>query len=277
MTTNETSLGVNFFEEFFIKPIIERTGYNIINTITYGILLIIGAYVLFKFFKKLKLRIDFKLFIINLPFILLVAVWRSLTDAGVYPYHFLTTTPGLYVPVLLLFFSLTLLAVRLDRKYKIPYWKVFAGVSTALLITQLTLIRVKMPEAISLYLFFALITTAPFIVLKRWIKPLRNNFNLSIFIAHMLDATATHVSITYYGYFEQHVIPNLFIWLFGGSTWGFYALKLLVLIPIIYFLDANKGRKSARQEELINWVKIVFIVYGIATGMRGLLRLIMSA
>ncbi len=88
----------------------------------------------------------------------------------------------------------------------------------------------------------------------------------------MIDASATHVSLTYFNYFEQHVLPNFFIWLFG-STWGFYALKILVLIPVIYYLDKNKTKKN---EELINFIKSIFIVYGIGTGVRDVLRLIMG-
>jgi uncharacterized membrane protein len=270
--TNESSLGVSFIEEFFINPIIEKTGYNMVNTITYGVLLIIGAYTIFKFVKKIGIKIDFKFLLINVPFILLVSVWRATTDAGIYPYTFLTTTPGLYIPVLLLYFPLLYLSAQLERKRKIPYWKLFVFVSTALLISQVIFLRVNKPDALGLFSLFAAISIAPFFALKRWVKPLRDKFNLSIFVTHMIDASATHVSITYFNYFEQHVIPNFFIWLFG-STWGFYILKLIVLIPIIYFLDKEKDKKN---EELINFIKTIFVVYGIGTGVRSALRLIMG-
>lgn len=271
-TNNQTSLGVSFFEEFFIKPIVERTGYNIVNTMVYGVLLIIGSYTIFKFVKKLGLKVNFKFLLINIPFVLLVSVWRATTDAGVYPYTFLTTTPGLYIPVLLIYFPLLYLSVLLEKKRKIPYWKPFAYVSIGLLISQLVFINVAFYDALGLLLLFLALSFAPFLALRKRLKPLKDNFNLFIFLSHMIDATATHVSITYFGYSEQHVVPNFFIWLFG-STFGFYVLKLIVLIPIIYFLDKEKTKKNT---ELINFIKIIFIIYGIGTGVRSFLRLIMG-
>ena len=85
----------------------------------------------------------------------------------------------------------------------------------------------------------------------------------------MFDASVTHVSLEYYNYFEQHVFPRLIFDLTGTSL-SFYALKLAVLGIVIYFLDKEK------RSELIDFIKMVFIIYGLATGVRGFLRLSMG-
>jgi len=257
------------FTEYFINPIIDKTGYNPVNTIAYGILLILASYGLFKFLKKVGIKVDYKFFKYGLPFVLFVGVWRSLTDAGVYPYHFLTTTPGLYIPVLAIFFPLIILSKQVEKKYKIPYWKIFTGVSIGLLVSQLIFIRVVQFEALFLIIYFSAVSSLPFILLYAAGK-LKNKLNLLMFLTHMFDATVTHVSISYFGYFEQHVVPNLFINLFG-STLAFYLLKLMILIPVIFVLN-----KYGEDKELNDWIRIVFIIYGLAIGTRGLLRVIMG-
>ncbi len=271
MGSNETVWVASFFEKYFVKPIVEKTGYNVVNTLAYGVLLIIGAYTIYKFVKKLGLKIDFKFLLAHVPFVLLVSAWRVATDAGVYPYTFLTTTPGLYIPVLALYFPLVCVSVLYGKKRKKPL-DLFVYASIVLLVIQLAFLRVNVPSALGLLLLYNAISIAPFFALRKYVKPLKDKFNISIFVSHMIDASATHVSITYYNYFEQHVVPRFFMWLFGGSI-GFYFLKLLVLIPIIYALDKNKNKKN---EELINFIKSIFIIYGIGTGIRSSLRLVMG-
>lgn len=294
MTTNITpGESTNFFQEYFIKPIIQRTGYNPVSTLTYGILLVIGAYLLFKFLKRLGYKINFRFFKASVPFILLVSVWRSLTDAGVYPYGFLTTTPGLYLPVILLFFPLIILSQKI--KIKGRYEFLYSGISTALLITQLIIFITLAPNQLNIeaawkVIYFTIIAASPFIFfyvigntirkspvikslkkkLRVIIKPLSNKLNSLMFIAHMFDATVTHVSLEFYNYFEQHVVPRLVFDLAGTSA-SFYAWKILVLGVVIYLLDKEKSN-----EELIKFIKMIFITYGLATGVRGFLRLILG-
>jgi len=275
MTVNYPNQTVNtpsFFQQFFIEPIINRTGYNSVNTLIYGLLLVIGAYALFKFLKKIDYKIDYRFFKASTPFIILVAVWRVLTDAGVYPYGFLTTTPGLYVPVLLLLFPLLALAKLFEKNRKLRYEWVYSGVSIGLLISQLVMISILIPgrlefDAVLKVTYFTIISCAPFLILSKYWKPLKDKLNLLIVLSHMFEASVTHVSIEFFNYFEQHVIPRtIFEW--TGTSLSFYALKLAVLGVVIYLLDKDKKNK-----ELTDFIKMIFIVYGLAIGVRNFLRL----
>ncbi|MFA5406540.1 MAG: DUF63 family protein [Candidatus Nanoarchaeia archaeon] len=274
-TINESNNIPSFFEEFFIRPVIERSGYNIVNTIVYGALLVFGAYALFKLLKKLGYKIDLNFFKATVPFILLVAVWHSLTDAGIYQYGFWTTTPGLYLPVLLLFLPLIILSKKLEQTRGWRYEYLYSGVSIVLLLSQLIIFSIIAPsmisvEALMMVIFYTILSCAPIIILSNYWKPLKNKLNLIMILSHFFDASVTHVSLAYYNYFEQHVIPNFIFNLFNSSL-SFYPWKLIVLGAVIYVLDKDKSNK-----ELTDFVKMIFITYGLATGVRGMLRLIMG-
>jgi len=265
--SNET-----FIQKYFIEPITSKTGYNPVNTVTYGALLVLGAYALFKFLKWLGYKVDLRLLKASTPFILLVSVWHALTDAGVYPYGFLTTTPGLYIPVLALFFPLIIVAKKLEDKFGWRYEWVYSGISLGLLAWQLIIYAflaasLIKPDAVLRVLLFTALTATPFLILSRFVKLFKDPFNLLMFVTHMFDASVTHVSVTYYGYFEQHVAPNLVFNLFNSSL-SFFAWKILILFFVIFLLNWDK-----KDVELNKFIKIVFIVYGLATGVRGLLRL----
>lgn len=294
MTTNVTTgESVSFFEQYFIEPIIQRSGYNPISTITYGLLLMVSAYLIFKYFKRLGYKVDFEFFKASLPFVLLVAVWRSLTDAGVYPYGYFTTTPGLYVPVLLLFFPLVALAKWMENTKGWKYQYIYTGISTVLLITQL-IIFISLtpgqfnPEAAWKVIYFTVLSSTPFLILHvmantsrnkgpvikffkkkmKWLSNMmKDKLNTLMFIGHMFDASATHVSLEFYNYFEQHVVPRMVFELAGTSA-SFYAWKTIVLIGVIYLLDKEDDNK-----ELTNYIKMIFIIYGLAIGLRNGLRL----
>ncbi len=262
----------NIINEYFIKPIINKTGYNPVNTITYGILLIIGTYLLYKLLKKLGYKINEEFLKANIPFILTVSVWHTLTDAGVYPYGFLTTTPGLYLPVISVFLPLIIISKKLESK-GINYKTIYVNATIILLISQLILfiktaiINGFNIKALLLVIFYTTISALIIELISKYWKPLKNKLNKYMMITQMLDASATHVSIHYYNYFEQHVVPRI-IFNIAGGTYSFFLWKALILTIVIIVLDKDKNNK-----ELNNLVRIMFITYGLATGVRDLLRL----
>lgn len=269
---NESITTPSFFEQYFIKPITEGTGYNPVNTAAYGLLLVIASYFIYKLLKKTGYKLNLRFLKATIPFVLFVGVWRSLTDAGVYPYGFLTTTPGLYVPVLAIFFPLVILAKKLEDFKGWRYEWVYSGVSLALLISQVIILGILIPgrlntSALTLSLFYTLASCLPVIVLSKYWQPLKNKFNQYMIISHFFESSVTHVSLEYFNYFEQHVIPRTIFNLFGTSL-SFYLWKALVLGLVIYFLD-----KDEEHEELSNFVKMIFIIYGLTIGVRNLLRL----
>jgi uncharacterized membrane protein len=90
--------------------------------------------------------------------------------------------------------------------------------------------------------------------------------NSTLLSVHMLDSSATFVSVMFFGYYEQHPVPRLFIESIG--PWTFFALKLAVLIPSLYIID-----RYAEDGEFKNFLKIIILILGLAPGLRDMIRL----
>ncbi|MCK4531636.1 MAG: DUF63 family protein, partial [Candidatus Aenigmarchaeota archaeon] len=61
---------MDFLYEYFLKPILSNGWFNPVNSITYGIILVIGVYLVFKLLKKMNIHIDRYFLYAILPFIL---------------------------------------------------------------------------------------------------------------------------------------------------------------------------------------------------------------
>ena len=71
---------MGFFEDYFIRPTLEHTGYNPVNTITYAVALIIALFLVYKVLMKIKIKPDRRLWIDLLPFVFLGGALRALQD-----------------------------------------------------------------------------------------------------------------------------------------------------------------------------------------------------
>jgi uncharacterized membrane protein len=119
---------------------------------------------------------------------------------------------------------------------------------------------------------WALLFSAPQLI-KQAPKKLKNLFsweNDIILSAHFLDATATVISLTMFGYLEQHVVPR-FLFPYMGP-YAMFFLKAIVVIPVLWLLDRYKA-DDPRSAEFIHFLKTVVLILGLAPGLRDTLRL----
>jgi len=285
----------------FIRPIMQNGWYNPANTILYGILLVIGVYAVFRMLKRLDISIDRPFLYAILPFIFWGSTTRVLHDAafaGALPTPQLNAfysssifpTPGSYLitfglALLILLVSLviqkatggkkrTLIGITL-KEGGIPYWKSMAVVGIALCIINVILIPFISIVPLLMVLGTWLLWSGLFFILGRWkaltervhaIKELLTGQNLVILSAHFLDASATFVALSFFGYWEQHVVPNIFIPMFGPISMFF--LKAVVVLPVLWAID-HYGEKG----NFNNFLKIVILILGLAPGLRDVIRL----
>ena len=47
---------MGFFEDYFLRPVLEHTGYNPINTAAYALLLIVALFLVYKILAKIEIR-----------------------------------------------------------------------------------------------------------------------------------------------------------------------------------------------------------------------------
>jgi uncharacterized membrane protein len=141
------------------------------------------------------------------------------------------------------------------------------------IIPHLPFIQAVNPKGAGLIFVFFAICVGIFGAIKKLIS---KHYKLDMLMswaiaAHLLDASATFVSLTFYGYYEQHVLPTFLINLAGGA-WIMYPLKMVVIIPVIYLID-----KYAKEDKrLRNLLLIAVAVLGLAPGLRDMFRLFMG-
>ena len=71
---------MDFLNEYFLIPLMRNGWFNPVNSLVYGIGLIIGIWLVFNILKKTKVPIDSGLFVAVLPFIAFAGVTRTLRD-----------------------------------------------------------------------------------------------------------------------------------------------------------------------------------------------------
>ncbi len=254
-------------EEYFINPVIYETGkYNIVNTLAYGLILVASAYLVFKVLGRLKIRVERNFACALLPFIALGAGLRVLRDAGVLK-SYIFITPGSYVITFSIAFAALLLSIAAQRRFKIEYWKTMLAIGVLLCVPVYALLISMIANAPALAEI--ILATAAWYALLTFVSKSKPDIltkgNVAIISAHMLDASSTFVG-KYFGYVEEHVVAGALIPALG--PWSMFALKLIIVIPVLYFFDRDIKDKNSK-----NWWKIIVLILGLAPGIRNTMRI----
>ena len=243
--------------EKFVNPLCHY--YTLEATIAYGLILVLAVLGIYKVLQKWKIKIDKNFFIALLPFIIFGGWTRALRDHGLYE-GWWWCSPPIYFLIFGITFLTLLGAIYLDRKSKIPYHRTMFAVGAALLLYNLTLTQITNWFAVQMIIGITAGWGILLYMVHR-IKPkLLSIENFAIMKAHLFDASATYVALTYFGYYEQHVLPRYLINIFG--PWAMFPLKIVVVGFVLYFLDKEEDKF------LRNFLKIIVLILGLALGIR---------
>lgn len=265
----------DFLNMYFINPIYTDSGYNIFNTITYAMIAIIALIGIYKLLKKLNVHVDYKLFYAIFPFILFGSSLRTFVDAGVYKIGFWTVSPGIYILTAAIFLVTLLVSVLVSRlsKAKFAYWKTSIVIGLGLVIASFALTASKL-HITNLKYGLAVLGLALIISLALWFAFKKLKFTAGtkhflVFPAHMLDASATFIAVDFLAASEKHPLPS-FVNNIVGTAAIMFVLKLLVLIPLVYFLD-----KEFKDKQFVTFMLVAVAVLGFAEGIRDLLTIVL--
>jgi uncharacterized membrane protein len=283
----------NFINKYYLEPLWNHEGYNVVNTVTYAIIAIAAAYLLYRF---LKTRVGFdKNFTRGvLSFVLLGSTARVVTDAldtGVFkpvtPFHalvlsshiwdyptptsgilnYFTITPGIYVAVAALFL------ISLGALYKLKRLDLLWIVGLALWLPFFLLLLPFMKFAIYAVPII-LLAAVPAYLAFRYFK---DSALAGIVAGHSLDGAATFFVIDVFSkisgipYGEQHVFASE-IGAIGGTYFPFYIIKVLVSFAAAYVIM----REDMPNEDKL-YIAILLMVMGFAPGIRDMLRMACGA
>lgn len=252
---------MDIINEYFVKPMVERTGYNVVNTLVYAAIALAAAYAIYKLLKRLRIAISERFALAVIPFVLLGAVVRVVVDAGRYPYTPFTTSPGIYVVIA----AITLTCVLLLRGNA----RGMAAIGTLLLASQALLLPVPQNAyAAAQILALAILGTLVGLAIARLARVRLGALGSAVLLSHSLDGAATFVGVSALGYAEQHVLSNAIMGV-SGSMLSFYAVKVLfasVAAPLVIRSDLKAEEK--------NYVLLLLVIFGLAPGARDALRIL---
>lgn len=276
-----------FIDKYYLDPIKNDSGYNTVNTLTYALLFVAAIWLLYEhFFKKRKINIDRDFMKSLVGWIIFGGSLRVIEDIGITS-SFLFSTPYIYIMVFALSFLTLLPSLSLLKTKKtnlICTWGLtgyaLAAITIAAIIITTSARSHNIVGFLSIYSVW-LGWLAIFLAIIRYHKKAKSfltTWNISAIMAHLLDASGTFVSMTYYGFIEKHVIGNALITYLqanemllinGSGSWIMFALKLAVVPLILFAID-----KYSETEEEKKYLKMIIIILGLGIGIRNSLELL---
>jgi len=269
-----------FINTYYIDPILHDEGYNIVNTLTWAIILGLCIFAVVKLLKKLDIQADNRFIASIVPFVLAGSSMRGLEDAGAIqqPFSFFLITPIIYFVVFFITLGCLVIAKAISEKWTGKSMEtIFASMGTfwfLLNISVLLSIQTVVLPAVLIYILGlgTLITLFVYFIAKKIdFGILTDRLNISILGAHMLDASSTFIGVDMLGYYEKHVLPSYLIDL-TGTAFVMYPLKLAIFIPVLYIIDTNFNEDD-ESRNLRTFVKMVILVLGLSPACRNTIRM----
>ncbi len=246
--------------DYFLAP--KQTGYDVPKTLLYSLVLVAAAYAIYEALKKLNIKIDKRLAVAVSPYIIFGSALRVLQDAAVIDSYFFMT-PGIYVLVFGATFCALLVSIALQKKFGVPYYKTAFIFGLLLLPFTLTQLDFSNFYGAGLVILFFL----PWIFVFKIVKRKWSAENKIVAGLHIFDATTTAVALNFFGYYEQHILPTIFIGMFG--PFSFVALKAVAVVVVLVLIDRVSDDKKFN-----NYLKLIIGILGAATGSRDFITLL---
>ncbi len=247
--------------DYFVNP--WGSGYTFSKTLVFGFALLLGAYGIYIFFQKLKIKIDRRLVASVIFFVLLGSTLRVYEDLGIYKSYWLVT-PGIYFLISALTLCSLFIGVLLEKKTKISYEMFPLTLSLSLW----SIFFANLP----FHNFFPLAYIFVFHIPWLFVFPILKRFllkkDLAVIFSQTYDGIVTFVALQFFGFKEKHVLPN-YIFSITKAFWIFPILKFSVALVVVLILNY-----FIKDKELKNYIKLIISILGIATGTRDLLDLL---
>ncbi|MBS3061974.1 MAG: DUF63 family protein [Candidatus Diapherotrites archaeon] len=270
---------IEILNDFFCKPILNYEGYNLVNTLVYGVILLVIAFkIVYPFFNKRNIRFDHRFLISLLPFILLGSSFRIFEDLKLIPRScnplepaFYTISPGVYIFIGILTILSLWLSLEISKKTKYSALTVFTAIGSVFALISLVFLAPFITEWIAVIAIpvFTLLLVIGATILTRMHSKTKtlldhNPQNQLVLFGQLLDGSATFTAIQFFGFSEQHVVSNAIIQGFGPIA--FLIVKFGLMLAILYFAD-----KEIEDENLRGFIKIFIAIIGFAPGIRDVL------
>jgi len=282
----------NFIYDYFVRPIWEQTGYNMVNTATYVVIALIAVYLIHQALRG-RIRIDRAFIGGALAFVLFGSTMRVVTDSinqGIFTpvspvhafvldshildYGYLTVTPGIYIVTAVIYLASVYASYRLKR----PLLPLVCG-----LILWFPLFLLLLPFMRYAVYAIPILMLALIPALIAW-KVVKDQILALIVAAQALDGAATFFVIDIFSkisgisYFEQHVLSGAIGQVFG-TFFVFYLVKTGIAFAAAYILSKEKDDITLLRlfgKDIVMdryFIALVLMIIGFAPGIRDMLRM----
>ncbi len=283
----------DFIYKYYIDPIRYGQAYNVVDTLTYAIILVVGIYLLYRWMSGSSFMTgsDFtfgKTFILStVPYVILGGLLRVIEDTGMITsdWRFLLITPLIYFVLFAFTLGMLFLSQYLVHKGitdTVFRFYAFAG-SLSVFVASLVLISWSQTHyGIDLFILaiiplMATAATAIVWATMRYVLSwtyVTDPLYITLIFGQLLDASATSYGIDFHPsvqYVEQHVVGSSLINM-TGTAFVMFPLKLLILFPAVYVMQLY--RKEANP---VFWhlILLAMIVVGFAPGVRDMVRMVL--
>jgi uncharacterized membrane protein len=276
----------DFIYKYYIDPIRFGEPYNIVDTLTYALILVLSVYLVYRWLKHSGISLDGDFILATIPYVVLGGLLRVVEDTGMITsdWRFLLITPLIFFLVFFIAAVALVLSRALERHHLIPRFLAFYGgigvglsvaVSLVLGWFGFTYTTLDLGVLAVILLITAVTSLAVMLFLGRvlrWEYAADPLYRVLI-IGQMLDASATGYGIDFgpIPYQEVHVVGSALIrW--TGTAFALFPVKLAVVIPAIYILEIYR-REGNR--EFANLVILAMITVGLAPGVRDMVRMVL--
>lgn len=220
-------------------------------------------------------RLD-KYFAVSLaPAVVFGITVRVLADAGFYQKSdWWSVTPGIYLTAIAFGSAYLAASLYAQKKSGIEYWKLSLFIGALVLPYFLLNLAAYMKHPFRIFYplaLAALISGLVYFIFSQSekVKIFRAKENLAIIFAHLFDGSGTFVGMEYFGFSEEHIIPELLINL-AGSAAVMIPLKLVVILAAVYLIEKWKEEEV---DLYYGMIKITLFILGIGPGTRNALLL----
>ncbi len=271
---------IDFINRNYIEGIINDTGYNHFDMITYVIILFAAVYAVLKILNHLKIKVDEEFVIATIPYIFMGSVFRVIEDADLLkpPVKYFFITPLIYFVIFAICFSILLLTRYLEKLGKIKnYINAYALAGGALSLAGVVLLIYY--SSYNWNLNILVYSLVPAIIMTEFVKRispavgmtyLRSRMYSFAIFSFVLDSFTTYIGVDLLGYTNKHPFSSFLTSIFGT---GFVLIPLSLILVLVIILLLEKDSKKDKKEDEKYMLTLTLIVLGFSMGARNLLAM----
>lgn len=248
-----------------------HTGYNIYNTLAWGIIAIAIIFLIRREFQRRDIKLKTSTAISALPFIILGGIIRFLEDAAVIPFLLrpLAITPIVYLVITVLFLGSIPAASWMASKSSCTRDDLLKNVGYVLLAPFLGIAVYLMTQGARITPILASVAISVLLIGIYYLISRRTAYSkkeyLLIAFSQFFGGAVSMVSLSY-GYTQKQLLTQIFTSIFGQP--GVLILKTAIAGIAIYLIEDDIDEGEVKAIALI-----VLYSIGLATGLRVMLRL----